>query len=99
MYLPTILAFCDNVFTNSVGIFFTEPCVSAYPFSLEDHWYRVTHAVLPEDLQDILVLIFREMVMRYKGLQVEATGFRNASDDDLDYAFYLTVNEMVHRMY
>ena len=27
MYLPTILAFCDNVFTNSVGIFFTEPCV------------------------------------------------------------------------
>ena len=21
MYLPTILAFCDNVFTNSVGIF------------------------------------------------------------------------------
>ena len=26
MYLPTILAFCDNVFTNSVGIFFAEPC-------------------------------------------------------------------------
>ena len=24
MYLPTILAFCDNVFTNSVGIFFAE---------------------------------------------------------------------------
>ena len=29
MFLPTILAFCDNVFTNSVGIFFTEPCDEA----------------------------------------------------------------------
>ena len=26
MYEPTYVAFCDNVLTNYVGNFFTEPC-------------------------------------------------------------------------
>ena len=50
MYLPTILAFCDNVFTNSVGIFFAEPCAPIVQScrtekTAEDRVFEVQHSL------------------------------------------------------
>ena len=67
------------------------------PFSLDDLEHRVIHTDSPEDLRDILVLIFHEVAMRLTGLRVEETGFETASFDDLHLAFYRTANEMVGR--
>lgn len=73
----------------------------AHRFSLDDHEYRVTHAVLPEDLRDIICLIFHEMAMRRRGsrFRVEETGFETATNRELHLAFYRTANQMVRRMY
>ena len=66
-------------------------------FSLDNFNHRVTHAAHPEQLRDILCLLFHEMEMRRGGSRYETTGFEAASDEDLHLAFYRTANEMIIR--
>jgi hypothetical protein len=67
------------------------------PFSLEEHDKCVAAAVLPEDIRDIVVLIFLEIVMRLTRRRAEGTGFEAVSLEDLHLAFYRAVNELVRR--
>jgi hypothetical protein len=69
------------------------------PFSLKEHENYVTNAVSPEDVRDIVVLIFREISMRQSGYRSEKTGFEAASLHELDLAFYRALNELVRRAY
>jgi hypothetical protein len=66
-------------------------------FSLNNFEQCVTNTTHPEQLRDILCLLFHEMVMQQTGSRDEITGFEAATDDDLHLAFYRTVNEMVLR--
>ena len=75
------------------------PLTPAHHFSLDNHAHRVTQAVQPEELRDILGLIFREISMRNTGSRVERTGFEAATNYELQLAFYHTANEMVRRMH
>jgi hypothetical protein len=67
------------------------------PFSLDDLDTVVSQATHPERLRDLLVLIFREAVMRGNGNRNERTGFEAATDEELELAFLRTVNELVVR--
>ncbi|KAF9786097.1 hypothetical protein BJ322DRAFT_1020214 [Thelephora terrestris] len=69
------------------------------PFSRSDFEKRVTAPILPEDLRDIAVLIFREMAMRRSQIREEQTGFENLTDEELHQVMYRTLNRMVTRMY
>jgi len=62
------------------------------PFSLDNHDLRVTNTVLPEELRNIVVLIFRELVMRLTGARVERTGFETATNEELHLALYRAVD-------
>ena len=64
-------------------------------FPIDDFEQRVAHAAHPEQLQDILIPLFHEMAMRASGDRDEITGFEAATDDDLHYIFYRTVDEMI----
>jgi hypothetical protein len=66
-------------------------------FSLKNLAYRVENAVQPEDIRDVAVSIFHEMMIRKTRVPFEATGFELASDHELCLAFYRTVNELVTR--
>ena len=67
------------------------------PISLDDLNVVVNQANHPERLRDILVLIFREVVMRHNGNRTELTGFEAATEEELELAFFRTVNEFVVR--
>lgn len=67
------------------------------PFSLDHLNVVVNQATHPERLRDILVLIYREAVMRSGGNRTERTGFEGATDEELELAFFRTVNELVIR--
>jgi hypothetical protein len=67
------------------------------PFSLNNLDTRVRRATHPEKLRDILVLIFREVVMRHNGNRTERTGFEAATEEELHLAFFRTVNELLIR--
>ena len=64
-------------------------------FSLNHFEQRVAQAAHPEQLRDILCLLFREMAMRRADYRDEITGFEAATDEDLHLAFYRTANEMI----
>ena len=66
-------------------------------FSLDNFDHRVTHATHPEQLRDILCLLFHEMEMRRGGPRYETTGFEAALDEDLRLTFYRAANEMIVR--
>lgn len=67
------------------------------PFSLQNLDTVVTQAPHPEQLRDILVRLFREVMMRCSGNRVERTGFEAATEEELHLAFYRTSNEMIVR--
>lgn len=69
------------------------------PFSRSHFEKRVTDAVLPEDLQDITLLIFHEMAMWRSQTREEQTRFEHLTDYQLHQAMYQTLNQMVTRMY
>ena len=58
---------------------------------------RVKQAANPERVRDILVLIFRELMMRHTRHRTEHTGFEAATNDELQLAFYRTANELIVR--
>ena len=64
-------------------------------FPIDDFEQRVAHAAHLEQLQDILIPLFCEMAMWALGDWDEITGFEAATDDDLHYVFYRTVDEMI----
>lgn len=65
------------------------------PFNSTHFNNRIRNATHPEELRDILVLIFHEVVMRWTRRRVEQTGFEGVSESDLYAAFYRTVNELL----
>ena len=65
------------------------------PFSLQNLDTIVAQATHPEQLRDILILMFREVMMRCDGNRVERTGFEAATEEELHLAFFRTVNEMI----
>ena len=67
------------------------------PFSHQNFETTVTQATDPEQLRDILVLLFREVAMRYSRNRVERTGFEDLTEEELHLAFYRTANEMIIR--
>lgn len=67
------------------------------PFSLDVLNTVASQATHPERLRDMLVLIHREVVMRASGVWSEWTGFEGASDEELELAFFRTVNELIVR--
>ena len=71
--------------------------IANMPFSLNDHCAAVSQAGSVEEIRDIVVLIFREVVMRWTGCRGERTGFEDATEQDLHYAFYRAVNELLVR--
>jgi hypothetical protein len=60
--------------------------------NFEQHITQVAH---PEQLRDILCLLFDEMEMRGKGFRNKRTGFETATDEELHLAFYRTANQMI----
>ena len=64
-------------------------------FSLNNFEHRVIAANHPEQLRDILCLLFEEMSMRHTGIHDEPTGFEDVTDEDLHHAFYRTANQMI----
>jgi hypothetical protein len=67
------------------------------PFSLKNLDTMVSQATHPERLRDLLVLIYREAVMRGNGNRTEQTGFETATEEELQLAFFRTVNELIVR--
>ena len=64
-------------------------------FPIDDFEQCITHPAHPEQLQDILIPLFREMAMRASGDWDEISGFEAATDNDLHYVFYHTVDKMI----
>jgi hypothetical protein len=67
------------------------------PFSLNNLDATVSQATHPEELRNILVLIFREVVMRATGTRTEQTGFEAATNEELELAFFRAANELLVR--
>jgi hypothetical protein len=67
------------------------------PFSLDNLDATVSQATHPEELRDILVLIFREVAMRWNGNRTKKTGFEAATEEELELSFFRTVNELLIR--
>jgi hypothetical protein len=71
--------------------------ITKMPFSLQGLNAIVTQ-VQPDELQQIIFRIFRELAMRHNGNRVEHTGFEAATEDELHLAVYRTVNELLIRL-
>ena len=67
------------------------------PFSLKHLDATVSQATHPENLRNILVLIFHDALMRANGNRTERTGFEEATDEELESAFFRTANEFLVR--
>lgn len=67
------------------------------PFLLDSFAATLSQVTHPEKLRNILILIFREAVMRGSGHRTERTGFEAATNEELELAFIRTVNELVVR--
>jgi len=65
--------------------------------SLDDVDIFVSNATQSEEVRDLAVLIFFELLGRHTGTPCEPTGFEEMEVSDLKLAFYRTVNELVHR--
>jgi hypothetical protein len=58
----------------------------------------VTHTDRPEALRNLLVRLFREVAMRWTNRRDEETGFEQATEEELNFAFYCTANELLIRL-
>jgi hypothetical protein len=63
--------------------------------NLDEFENRVVGAVRPEEIRDILFLIYDELAMRRRNERWELTGFERATYNDLRHMFYRAVNQMI----
>jgi len=68
-----------------------------YQLSLDDVDYYATNTTQSEEVRDMAVLIFFELLGCLTGNPCEPTGFETMEIEDLELTFYRTINELVHR--
>ena len=64
-------------------------------FDFVEFNHRVIAATHPEQLRDILFLIYDELIIRGSHFRNKLTGFEGVTDHDLHVAFYRTANQMI----